>query len=79
MWLQKIQLLCAEFKPYFLKVSLFAAEHFLAIQSTSPFFLDVDDLYARGHHGAILKPGVYSDKQHMNISSSESLSLHLGG
>jgi len=58
--LEKIQILCAEFKPYFLKVWSLAAEHILAIHYISAFILDVDDLDVRGH-GAILEPGVYSD------------------
>ena len=66
-------------KPYFLKVSSFATEQILAIHSISAFFKDVDDLYVRGHHAAMLEAGVYSEKQHMNISSSEGFSVHLGG
>lgn len=62
----------------FFKVWSFAAEYILAIHSISAFFWDVDDLYVRGHHGAMLEPSVYSDKQHINISSSESFSVHLG-
>lgn len=44
--------------------------------SISAFCLDVG--YVRGHCGATLEPGVYSDKQPMNISSSESSSVHPG-